>query len=151
MDMVSASETNASRRTGAARLETIALLICLALLFVGCGRVHEEYINGQGQAERDAAKGNINVAYGGDARIEPANGEYAELLRKQYHIGIRSYSLPTNPEAAEAWARGYNEAMLPVIERKFGSNVLQQAMAEARKLHEAAVTNRSAHDPTKPE
>jgi hypothetical protein len=144
MDTVRECKTSRCGPTGAARCTFITVLIAAAgLLFGSCGRVHEEYANGQGDAERDAAKGMFNVAYGND-QIEPANGEYADLLRKRYNIGIRGYSLPAKPKAAEAAARGYNNVMMPLIERKFGTNVLEQTMAEARRLHAASTTNRLA-------
>jgi hypothetical protein len=120
----------------------LVFAMCLAtvtsLILAGCSREHEEYIEGQGQAERDLAKGEFKVAIV-DGSNMPAFGEYSELLRKRYRIGWCVYSLPANPSAAEAWVRGYNEVAAPRIEREIGSQILKQTMADAETLHGAAI------------
>lgn len=117
---------------------TICLATVASLILAGCSREHEEYIEGQGQAERDLAKGEFKVAIV-DGSNMPAFEEYTELLRKRYRVGWCIYSLPVNPPAAEAWVRGYNEVASPRIEREIGSQILKQIMADARKLHGAAI------------
>ncbi|HEV2208261.1 MAG TPA: hypothetical protein VG167_05760 [Verrucomicrobiae bacterium] len=75
----------------------------------------------------------------------PFFAEYTELMQKRYQIAVY-VSTP-------AWSRGYNEVSRPAIEAKFGSNVLQEAFMDARKLHNNAEKARGSHpsDPNRKE
>lgn len=124
-----------------------AFAICLAavatIIATGCNRdrVQEEYLNGQGQAEADLAKGEFKIAFD-DGTIMPEFYDYTELLHKRYNVDWCSESLPANPQAAMAWVRGYNEVAGPRVERKIGAQVLKETRLEAQKLRAAANTNR---------
>ena len=109
-----------------------------------CDRVRDEYANGEGQANRDVAKGEFKIAFV-DGTIADTNApaafyEYTGLLRTRYRIGWVIYSLPDNPRAAEAWVRGYNEIAGPRVERQVGVQVLKETLSEAQKLRATAKT-----------
>jgi hypothetical protein len=112
----------------------VILGLTATVMMTGCDRVKDEYYEGQGQAERDLAKGELKIAVVDGATV-PAFWDYTDLLRKRYRIGWCIHSLPANPRAAEAWVRGYNEVSLPKIERQFGTNILKQTLADAQKLN----------------
>ena len=114
------------------------------IISAGCSREHEEYINGQGQAERVSAQGAFKVAFV-DGTVALADdidtsawGDYIKLLSQRYGIGWTVFSLPAYPRAVEAWVRGYNEVAAPRIEQKFGVGGLERTKADAQKLVDAA-------------
>jgi hypothetical protein len=106
----------------------ICLATVVALLMGGCNREHEQYLEGQGQAERDLAKGELKVAIS-DGSNMPAFAEYTELLRKRYRVG---WCVSTEP-----WVRGYNEIASPRIKQEIGTQILKQTMTEAQTSHDA--------------
>lgn len=120
------------------------LFITVAALTAGCDRAPDEYVNGQGQAERDIANGQLKIAFddGGSpgSNMPEAFWEYIQLLQKRHGIGWCTFSLPDNPRAAKAWVRGYNAVAMPKIERQVGAQVLKDTLLEAQKLHEASIT-----------
>ena len=100
-------------------------------------------VKGRGQAQRDLAHGEYKIAIAEGTNM-PAFWEYANLLRKRYHISCGVYYAPySNHCYAEAWARGYNEVASPRIDREIVSQVLEQTMVDAKKLHEAAMAKTS--------
>jgi len=103
------------------------------LLMTGCDEVQEQYHEGQNRAERDAANGELNVALA-DGTHMAEYPEYTSQL-KLYGIHVIICSLPANPPAAAAWARGYNEVSSAKIADQLGTNFLKQTLADARKLH----------------
>lgn len=133
---------------GISNVMKLLLPVCLAaiaaIIVVGCSREHEEYLNGQGQADRDLAQGRLNVAFvdGTVALAENINtsawADYTKLLRQRYGIGQTVFSLPAYPHAVEEWVRGYNEVATPRIEQEFGVGVLERTKADAQKLADAA-------------
>jgi len=96
------------------------------VMLTGCDPAKEEYYEGQGQAERDIAKGELKIAVAEGTNL-PVFWDYTELLKTRYKIGWY-ISTP-------AWTRGYNEVALPKIEQKLGTNALSQTLADAKKLH----------------
>jgi hypothetical protein len=108
-------------------------LLLLACSFVGCSRNGDYYVEGQGQADRDLASGQTNVAFLDGVSIH-AYGSYTELLRTKYHIGVTSFSLPAHPTWAKAWVLGYNDITVQAIERKFGTNFLKKVLAGAESV-----------------
>jgi hypothetical protein len=116
----------------------ICLAMIAAIIMVGCSQEQDLYTEGQGQAERDLAKGEFRIAFPDDTNM-PTFGQYTELLHKRYGIDWCGYSLPANPRAAKAWVRGYNEVALPKIEQELGAQILKQTMADAQKLHDTAI------------
>ena len=118
---------------------SVYLAVVTAFIVSGCSREQKEYVDGQGQAERDLAKGEYKIAIA-DGSNMPAFWEYTELLRKRYSIGWCVYYSPhANRRAAEAWVRGYNEIASPRIEREVGAQILKQTFADAQKLHDATL------------
>ena len=57
-----------------------------------------------------------------------------QLLHERYGIHLRVVGSCDSDNLVEAYALGYNEVMQPEIERRFGSNVWEQAWADAAKL-----------------
>jgi hypothetical protein len=112
-------------------------IICIGILSAGCSRSSEEYRNGRATARADANKGILAIAYAESAQLPACWFYYEELLRTNYGVQRYVHSLPVNPQAAEAWSRGYNEVAQPEIERRLGTNVLKSTMAEAQKIYEA--------------
>ena len=126
------------------RLVASACLAAIAIATLsGCTEEHNEYVKGRGQAQRDLAHGEYKIAIAEGTNM-PAFWEYANLLRKRYHISCGVYYAPySNHCYAEAWARGYNEVASPRIDREIVSQVLEQTMVDAKKLHEAAMAKTS--------
>jgi len=116
---------------------SIGLVFLATVLIASCTREHEGYLDGRADAQRDIAKGVLNVAYADGTQYPACTGEYMELLRKKYGVHQISYSLPLYPKVVEARARGYNEVAQAEIKRRFGSNILTQTMAEAQTLYES--------------
>jgi len=116
------------------RMVIVAAL--LALLAGGCGRAGEEYSNGRSLAATDLAKGVLHVAYADGVQRPAWARDYDQLLETNFGISPTVFSLPSNPSAAEAWVRGYNEVAQPEIQRRFGTNVLKRTLAEAQTLYE---------------
>ena len=95
------------------------------------------------QAQLDIAKGTLNVAFA-DRGDNLTFGDYTEILRMRYGVGMVVYSFPKSFAAEEAWVRGYNEEVIPRIQQQFGSNVLKEAMREARNQYETRMAERRA-------
>jgi hypothetical protein len=107
---------------------TVVVILALAVLvFFG---EDDHYQEGVRQAQRDLEKGELAIA-SEDGKEVSAYRQYTALLRERYKIGWIIYSLPAKPKAVEDWVRGFNLVMLPEIQRRYGSNVLDLTMAEA--------------------
>lgn len=120
------------------------ILVAIITLDEDWNPVRTKFYNGEGRANSDVEKGQTNIAIANSNHM-PAYWEYSDLLRKRYGINSCVYSLPDNPDAEEAWVRGYNGVTMPTIERKFGTNFLAQIYAEAKKLHELDSVHRVNH------
>jgi hypothetical protein len=118
------------------RIFSFTIIICFALLTTGCSRSSEEYRNGRAAARTDVSKGTLAIAYAESTQLPACWFYYEELLRTNYGVQRYVHSLPADPQAAEAWARGYNEVGQPEIERRFGTNVLQRTMNEAQTIYD---------------
>jgi hypothetical protein len=99
-------------------------------------RVREEYQNGGRRARADVTKGVLAIAYAESAQLPPSWFYYAELLWTNCGVQRVVFSLPANPRAAEAWARGYNEVAQREIQQRFGTNILNYMMAEAQTMYD---------------
>jgi len=106
-----------------------------------CSRAREEFVNGQGQAERDLAAGEMKIAFAEGTNM-PAFWEYTDLLQKRYNIGWVVFSLPADRSAAAAWARGYNEVATRRIEHEITVQALKQTMTDALELQSAGIKAR---------
>jgi hypothetical protein len=115
-------------------VSAVSLVTVAVIVTVSCNTELERYLDGRGQARRDLARGEFNVAIA-DGSNMPAFYEFNKLLYTRYHIGCTGFSLPANPRAAEAWVRGYNAVAEPRITSKFGDQVLSRTMSEAEELH----------------
>jgi hypothetical protein len=116
----------------------VIIAIWGALFAIGCSRnrVEEEYRNGHSTARADVAKGYLAIAYAESTHTSAYWFYYEGLLRTNYGVQCYIVTLPANPQAAEAWARGYNEVGQPEIERRFGTSVLQRTMNEAQTIYD---------------
>jgi hypothetical protein len=81
----------------------------------------------------DVKSGQLKIAFVDGVNITNF-WEYTQLLQKRYAVRWLVYSLPANPRAAEAWVRGYNEVATINIYRRFGTNILNQALADAQPI-----------------
>ena len=105
----------------------VALILCVLPLVSSCERVRDSYVEGQGQAQRDIAKGELKIAFV-DGVLVSSNApvtfwEYTDILHRRYNVGWCIHSLPDNPDAVRAWVRGYNEVAGPKVERQVGAQV----------------------------
>lgn len=112
-------------------LKFVIQLTLVAMLVTGCDRVKEEYYEGRSRGAIDVRSGQLKIAFVDGVKMTNF-WEYTQLLQKRYAIGWLVYSLPANPRAAEAWVRGYNEVATADIYRRFGTNVLDQTLADAQ-------------------
>jgi hypothetical protein len=103
----------------------------LGSLMLICGCV-SPYEAGQRDARQDIAHGVLAIeAFGTPRENFP---DYEKLLKENYGIAIRWVASNDVPvRVLEHW-KGYNEVSKVEIERKFGSNVLQQTQTEALDL-----------------
>ena len=128
------------------RIRPKDIFVALVLgLFAGCSTVsysyrsdsessaREGYQAGSVEARHDLATGKLAVeTYGFPVEC---SSEYAQLLRERHGIELRPVAGCVVDARIAGHARGYNEIMMPEIERRFGTNVWQQTMADAQRLY----------------
>jgi hypothetical protein len=115
---------------------SIAGLGTVAVFLAGCSRESTAYREGLADARRDIARGVLCIAVSDREENPEWFADYLGLLQQKYKIGSHTYSLPLHPELARIRASGYNAAIEPEIRRRFGTNTLGLAMAEAKDLHD---------------
>jgi hypothetical protein len=114
-------------RVAALVLACIAALVCV-FVSIGIGIGSNDIEEGRAAAARDLAERKLGVAV---EEGEPAIYALTNLLRERYGIEVMIYTLPASPTRARKWVEGYNSIMRREIERRFGSNVVEAARAEA--------------------
>jgi hypothetical protein len=63
----------------------------------------------------------------------PWDGDYAKLLREKCQIQVRVVAGCVVDEKIVGHAKGYNEVSKAEINRRFGSNVLEETRSEVQK------------------
>jgi len=120
-----------------------ALCVIGCALLAGCGakdadiaytREHmpysrSAYEDGRAQAEADIRAGRLVLEDYGFPR--KGQQEYADILRDRYHVELRRVASDIVDPKTYGHAFGYNAVSEPEIKRRFGSNVLEKAEAEA--------------------
>jgi hypothetical protein len=101
------------------------------LILCGCVSPYE---SGRHDAERDIAHGVLALETFGSP--QDSYWDYEKLLKDKYGVSVRWVATNTVPiQVLEHW-KGYNEVASAEIERKFGTNVFQEAQSEAKALYE---------------
>src|SRR5258708_40129790 len=107
-------------------------LVAGVLAIAGCGREREQYYNSRSTAAADHSKGALHIAHADGTQRPLWAAYYDQQQLTNFRIPPAFFSLPINPYAAEAWAKGYNEVARPEIERRFGANVLARTEADVQ-------------------
>ncbi|MSU57913.1 MAG: hypothetical protein EXS35_06980 [Pedosphaera sp.] len=125
----------------------LQLLFCaLALGTFGCASstdvvkqerrlAREDYLAARVEAQRDIESGQL--AYEVYGFLLPYFSECEQLLCDRYRIHLRVVGGCVVDESVRAHAKGYNEIMVPEIERRFGSNLWAQTEADAKRIYDS--------------
>lgn len=113
-------------------MKILKLFIFSALVLLeGCISPYEA---GRRDAQRDIAHNVLALeAFGIPEESFP---DYERLLKQKYGVSIKWVASNDVPVGVLEHWKGYNEVSTSEIERRFGTNALQQAQTEARQLHE---------------
>ena len=105
------------------------ILALLCILATGCAAR-----SGRADAQQDLAKDVLAKERFGLPVV--CINEYSELLRERYRIELRPVAGCVVNSRILAHARGYNGVMGAEIERRFGTNIWDVTMRDARKQYE---------------
>ena len=95
-------------------------------------------VRGQLDARFDIARGHYEVlGYGLPA---PWRAEYVRLLRERYGINFRSVALCIVSTTLVAYVEGYNGESTAAANRKFGHDVFEECVEDARKSWEQSLS-----------
>ena len=120
-------------------------LAAAVLLSTACSRisyrVHETlrlpvtwtaaYRQGRSEAKNDLASGNLRYRTYGLPEVWNGPNLYAARLRNDYNIELVTVAGCVVTEELVDRTRGYNEAVLPVIEARYGQGILQRVHRQA--------------------
>ena len=93
------------------------------------------YERGRADAEADLRSGRLVLEDYGFPR--KGQQEFADILRQRYSIELRRVASDIIDETAYGHSFGYNEVSRAEIQRRFGTDVIQKAEAEAAEHHRA--------------
>jgi hypothetical protein len=109
-------------------------LVLLALLWSAAAPVR-----GQLDARLEIARGHYEVlGYGLPA---PWRAEYVRLLRERYGISFRAVAVCIVSRTLVAYVEGYNSESTAAANRKFGHDVFEECVEDARKSWEQSLLN----------
>lgn len=104
--------------------------LCVVMLFALPGCV--AYREGRAEAHRDLEAGTLGRAEWGTV-FGPAS--YRDVLKNKYGIKRVGYGCVVDEDGMR-WCEGYNEVMEPVIYSRYGQDVFERALEDAKLLDE---------------
>jgi hypothetical protein len=103
--------------------------------------LHAYYMKGQTQAEADARKGVFAIKTWGLAEAKiggacgfPSQSEIKDrILTEKYKVTFEGIGGCLTPDSEAEFARGYNETIQTIVNKKYGQNVFEKAETDAAK------------------
>ena len=110
--------------------------IALAFLLSACAAISSIAAQrGRADARADLRAGKLAIeTFGKPANYRPT---YQRLLRERYGVQLRVVAGCAVDDSILGHTRGYNAIMRPEITRRFGTDVFDRTVADARRIHTA--------------